>query len=267
MFNRKCSMIGMVHLQPLPGAAGYDGCIDRVMSSALDEAMTFKENGFDALMLENMHDVPYLKGRVEPETTASMAVMAAAIKYETQMPLGIQILAGANLEALGAAIAAGLDFIRVEAFVFGHLGDEGYQESSAPELIRRRFQLRAEKIKIFADIKKKHSSHAITQDISLVETARAAEFFKADGVIVTGEHTGDAPKAADLESVRRAVDCHVLVGSGVSAENIHEFQPWSDAIIVGSSLKVGGKWQNPLDSERVRRFMERSRELEAKMSR
>ncbi|MBX9720468.1 MAG: hypothetical protein K2X81_03645, partial [Candidatus Obscuribacterales bacterium] len=89
MFNRKCSMIGMVHLLPLPGAAGYDGNIDRVMATALDEAMTYKENGFDAVLLENMHDVPFLKGRVEPETTASMAIIAAAVKYETQMPLGI----------------------------------------------------------------------------------------------------------------------------------------------------------------------------------
>lgn len=267
MFNRKCSMIGMVHLQPLPGAAGYSGSIDRVMSSALDEAMTYKENGFDALMLENMHDVPFLKGHVEPETTASMAVIAASIKYETQMPLGIQILAGANLEALGAAIAAGLDFIRVEAFVFAHVGDEGIQESCAAELIRRRWQLQAEKIKIFADIKKKHSAHAITGDVSLIETARAAEFFKADGVVVTGSCTGDAPTPEDVENVRRSVDCQVLVGSGVSEANVHNFQPWSDAIIVGSSLKEDGKWFKPLDSEKVRRFVERSRQIEATMSR
>jgi len=266
MFNRKCSMIGMVHLQPLPGAAGYAGSIDRIMAGALDEAMTFKENGFDALMLENMHDVPYLKGRVEPETTAAMAVIASAIKYETQMPLGIQILAGANLEALGAAVASALDFIRVEAFVFAHVGDEGYQESCAAELIRRRWQLRAEHIKIFADIKKKHSAHAITGDVSLIETARAAEFFKADGVVVTGMHTGDPPTAEDMENVRRSVECFVLAGSGVSAENVHLYQPWCDAIVVGSSLKGGGKWNNPLETERVKRFIERTRQIEATMS-
>ncbi len=265
MFNRKCSMIGMVHLQALPGAAGYCGNIDRVMSSALDEAMTYKENGFDALLLENMHDVPFLKGYAEPETIASMTVIASAIKYETQMPLGIQILAGANLEALGAAVAAALDFIRVEGFVFAHVGDEGYQESCAAKLVRKRFQLQAENIKIFADIKKKHSAHAITSDVSLEETARAAEFFKADGVVVTGMHTGDAPEHHDLARVRANVDCHVLVGSGVSADNLHHYQLLSDAIIIGSSLKAGGKWQNPLDTERVKQFIERARQLEAGM--
>lgn len=266
MFDRKCSIIGMVHLLPLPGAAGYDGSIDRIMSFALNEAMTYKANGVDALMLENMHDVPFLKGRVEPETTASMAVIASAIKRETQMPLGIQILAGANLEALGVAVGSSLDFIRVEAFVFAHVGDEGYQESCAAELIRRRWQLRAERIKIFADIKKKHSAHAITSDVTLVETARAAEFFKADGVVVTGMRTGDAPSPVDIQEVRRSVDCHVLVGSGVSAANLHQYQPWADGIVVGSSLKVNGKWQNPLDAERVRTFMERTRQIEATLT-
>jgi membrane complex biogenesis BtpA family protein len=260
MFNRKCSMIGMVHLLPLPGAAGYGGNIDLIMATALDEAMTYKENGFDAIMLENMHDVPFLKGHVEPETTASMAVIASAIKYETQMPLGIQILAGANMEALGAAVASALDFIRVEAFVFAHVGDEGYQESCAAALIRRRWQLKAEKVKIFADIKKKHSAHAITSDVSLVETAKAAEFFKADGVVVTGTHTGSPPSPEELESVRRNVDCFVLLGSGASAENVKLYQPWCDAIIVGSSLKVDGRWDKPLETKRVREFIEKTRE-------
>lgn len=259
MFNRKCSMIGMVHLQPLPGAASYTGSVDRIMSSALDEAMTYKECGFDAIMLENMHDVPFLKGHVEPETTASMAVIASAIKYETQMPLGIQLLAGANLEALGAAIAAGLDFIRVEGFVFAHVGDEGIQESCAPQLIRRRWQLKAENVKIFADVKKKHSAHAITDDVSLLDTAKAAEFFKADGVVITGSSTGVAPNPQDVQHVRSGVDCFVLVGSGVNEENVHAYQPHCDAIVVGSSLKQNGIWSNPLDTERTQRFIEASR--------
>lgn len=262
MFNRKCSMIGMVHLHPLPGAAGFDGSIENLMTAALEEAIIYKNSGFDAIMLENMHDLPYLKGRVDPETTAAMAVIAAAVKKETQMPLGIQILAGANIEALGAALAAGLDFIRVEAYVFAHVGDEGYQESCAAELIRRRWQLKAEKVKIFADVKKKHSAHAITDDISLADTARAAEFFKADGVIVTGMETGDAPAAEDVERVRKSVQCKVLVGSGVSHENVQKFQPWSDAIIIGSSLKKDGKWQNPLDPDRVTKFIEKARQGE-----
>ena len=40
---------------------------------------------------------------------------------------------------------------------------------------------------VHADIPaRKHASHAITADISLGETAAAAEFMRADAVIVTG---------------------------------------------------------------------------------
>jgi len=47
------------------------------------------------------------------------------------------------------------------------------------------------------------SAHAITSDVSLAETAKAAEFFLADGLIVTGTATGDPAQPGDLESMYR----------------------------------------------------------------
>lgn len=251
MWNRKCSLIGMVHLLPLPGSADYGGSIEQIIDLALKEAAIYKSHGFDAVMLENMHDLPYLCGAVDPETTAAMAVTAHRVKAQTQLPLGIQLLAAANIEALGAAIAASADFIRVEGYVFAHVGDEGLHQSCAAQLIRKRAQLKAERIQIFADIKKKHSAHALTSDISLIETAKAAEFFKADAVIVTGHHTGNAPDSFDVATVRSSIACKVLVGSGVDERNIAEFMTNADALIVGSSLKEGGRWQNPLQPQKV----------------
>jgi membrane complex biogenesis BtpA family protein len=256
MFGRKCSIIGVVHVPPLPGAAGYKGSMEEILASALSDAMIYKDGNLDALMVENMHDVPYYKGFAHPETTAAMAIVTRALKDETQLPVGVQILAGANLEALGAAIAAGADFIRVEGFVYAHVGDEGIHESCAAVLVRRRSELQCERIKIFADIKKKHSSHSITSDVSLSETAKAAEFFRADGVVITGISTGAAPEPKDVQAVRASVSCHVLVGSGVTSENVERFKGNADALIVGSYLKYDGLWKNAVDPERVKRFVE-----------
>ncbi len=136
-------------MPPLPGSAGFKGGIDRLLATALNDALTYKENGIDAIIVENMHDVPYLKGYVYPETTATITVVARALKYECQLPLGLQLLAGANMEALGAAVAADVDFIRVEGFVYAHIGDEGLHESCAAVLIRKRANLQAERIKSF----------------------------------------------------------------------------------------------------------------------
>jgi membrane complex biogenesis BtpA family protein len=257
MFNRQCSIIGAVHLIPLPGSPYYGGSIDEILRWALDDAMKYKENGVDAIILENMHDLPYLKGYVEPETVAAMTLVAHALKYETMLPTGVQLLAGANIEALAVATAADLNFIRVEGFVYAHVGDEGIHESSAAQLIRRRAALKSNNVKIFADIKKKHSAHAITDDVSLIETAHAAEFFLADGVVVSGARTGLPPAEQDVKAVKENVKCSVLVGSGANEINVEKFVSYCDAIIVGSSLKEDGIWKNHVDEKRVERFVQR----------
>lgn len=256
MFGHRCSIIGVIHALPLPGSAGWRGNMQEVVDAAVRDALRYRDGGIDALMVENMHDVPYLRGHVEPETTAAMAVIASAVKREAGLPVGIQILAAANIDALGVAVAAELDFLRVEGFVFAHVGDEGFHESCAAQLLRRRASLKAENIKIFADIKKKHSSHAITGDISLTETACAAEFFGADGVVVTGMATGKPANLEEVKAARAAVAGAVLVGSGVKPDNASSYVPFCDAIIVGSSCKSEGNWRNHVESERVEALME-----------
>jgi uncharacterized protein len=251
MFGRSCSVIGVVHVLPLPGSSGYRGSMEEILGAALDDAAKYRDGGVDALIVENMHDRPYLLGRVEPETTAAMTVVADAIKYECKFPTGIQVLAGANIEALGIAVACNLDFLRVEGFVYAHVGDEGVHESCAGMLLRRRAALKADTIKIFADIKKKHSAHAITGDVTLIETARAAEFFGADGVVVTGTSTAEPANVDEVKGARYAVSSKVLVGSGVTPDNIQQYAPHCDAVIVGSSCKFDGLWSNKVDPDRV----------------
>lgn len=255
MFGKPCSLIGVIHLPPLPGAAGWDGNLNRLVDQALTEAALYMETGFDALIVENTHDTPYLKGEVGPETTASMTVICQRLRQEFKMPLGVQVLAGANIEALAIAAACDLEFIRVEGFVFAHIGDEGLHDACAGKLIRHRFNIKADKVKIFADIKKKHSSNAITSDISIAETANMAEYFRADGVIVTGMRTGVEADLNEVRSVKEATTLPVLIGSGVTWDNLASYAECSDALIIGSSVKVDGLWQNELDRDRCKRIV------------
>jgi hypothetical protein len=167
----------------------------------------------------------------------------------------VQVLAGANSEALAVALAAGLDFIRAEGFAFAHVADEGLIQSSAAELLRYRRAIGAEQVQVWADVKKKHSSHAITSDIGIGETARAVEFMRGDAVIVTGAVTGDPPDATDVDDVKRATKLPIYLGSGIMAENVGSFFDKADGFIVGSEFKVGGHWAAAVDPRRVRRFM------------
>jgi len=251
LFGPKRALIGVIHVQALPGTPANKLDVTRITSIAVDEARIYRDAGFQGLIIENTHDRPYLKKNVGAEIVAAMSVVGAEVRKATDLPLGIQILAGANESALAVALACGASFVRVEGFVFAHVADEGLIEASAGSLLRYRRAIGAEHIHVFADIKKKHSAHAITSDIDIVETARAAEFFSVDGVIISGVATGEPAKPEEVDAVAAAVSVPTLVGSGITADNINQFAS-ADAFIVGSSIKKDGRWWNQMDVERTR---------------
>ncbi len=251
LFGVERALIGVVHLQALPGTPANKLDVAAIASIAVNEAMAYEASGFHGVMIENTHDRPYLKSAAGPEITAAMAVVSSAIRNAVALPLGIQVLAGANTSAMAVAHASGASFVRVEGYVFAHVADEGLIEASAGVLLRYRRAIGADHIRVFADIKKKHSAHAITYDVDIVETAKAAEFFAVDGVIVSGVATGQPTDPAEVNSVGRAVSVPTLVGSGIAADNIHDY-PGANAFIVGSSIKEDGLWSNPIDMDRAR---------------
>jgi uncharacterized protein len=250
LFGARRALIGMIHVGALPGTPRAAEPLERVIETAVAEARGYRDCGYTALMIENMHDRPYLKGAVGPEIVAAMAAVGRAVRDAVDLPLGVQVLAGANREAIAVALACGGAFVRVEGYVFAHVADEGLIEAGAGELLRYRAALGAGGVAVFADVKKKHSSHALTADVDIVETARAAAFFLADGVIVTGPSTARAADTAEVEAVALGVDLPVLVGSGITPANLAAY-PHADGFVVGSWVKRDGLWSNPLDGERA----------------
>lgn len=247
------ALIGMVHVRALPGTPFNTDSMEKICATAVAEAGMLQSAGFDGIMLENMHDRPYLKGTVGPEIVAGMTRVACEVrrKIGNGFPLGLQILAGANLEALAVAHVSGCDFIRAEGCVFGHVADEGWIEACAGELLRERTRLGAGRIRIWTDIQKKHSAHAVTADLSLEDWVHGADFFGIDGVIITGSATGKAASKDDLKRARTAGRIPVIIGSGLTPENAADFAR-ADAWIIGSSLKYDGFWENPLDPDRLK---------------
>jgi len=255
LFTSNKPVIAMIHVRALPGTPAARLRLSEIERAALAEAKTYRSCGVHGLMLENMHDTPYLRGEVGPEIVSAMAIIGRAVKVASGLPCGVQILAGANLEAMAVARAAGLDFIRAEGFAFAHVADEGLIQSSAAKLLRYRKQIGADRVQVWADVKKKHSSHAITADIDIGATAEAVEFMRGDAVIVTGSVTGDAPQLGDITDTKRHCRLPVYLGSGVTAENLATFYGAADGFIVGSYFKIGGRWPNAVDPKRVKRFM------------
>jgi len=263
-FARRKPVIGVIHVGALPGTPRSERRVAELVRDAREEAKIYRECGVDGVIIENMHDVPYLKGEVGPEIVAAMTAIGIEVKSECGLPVGIQILAGANIEAMAAAHAADLDFIRAEGYAYAHVADEGLIEASAAKLLRYRRMIGAERVQVWADVKKKHSAHAITSDVSLGQTAETVEFMGADCVIVTGNVTGKAPKVADVQEAKQHCHLPVFLGSGISQTNIAEFYNEADGFIIGSAFKVDGLWSNTIDPTRVTNLVHALEQLRLK---
>lgn len=264
LFPQLKTVIGVIHVGALPGTPRGSRSVSELVALARQEAKLYREAGVDGVIVENMHDVPYLRGAVGPEIVAAMTAIGVEVKAECGFPVGVQILAGANIEAMAVAHAAGLDFIRAEGYAYAHVADEGLIQASAAELLRFRKMIGAAGVQVWADVKKKHAAHAITADVSLGETAETVEFMGADCVIVTGSATGKAPLIADVQEAKSHCGLPVFLGSGITENNLAEFYDHADGFIIGSALKVDGLWSNTIDPVRLNRVISRLNKLRHK---
>lgn len=247
-------LVGMIHVRALPGTPKNCLSNEDIIMKALEEAKIYADNNYDAIIIENMFDIPYLKREVGPEIISMMAIICRDIKklYFPNKPVGVQILGGCNKSSLAVAFASGCDFIRAEGFVFGHVADEGYMDADAGELLRYRKNIGADKVKVFTDIKKKHSSHSITSDLSIGDISKNAEYFLSDAIIVTGSSTGKEASLEELKEVKKLCSIPLYIGSGITIENLKLFIDYADGFIVGSYFKYDGYWANEIDPEKVK---------------
>jgi membrane complex biogenesis BtpA family protein len=250
------ALIAMIALRALPGAPLYDGNNQLIIDQALSDLGHYKRAGVDAVLLENDHDLPYAKGPLPGEAVEVIESVCAAMRAEWSGPAGLQILEAANEDALSVAHKTGLDFIRVEGFVYAHVGGAGIIDACAGPLLRKRASLGCTHIKIFPDISKKHCAHALTSDLDITLEARQAELFMADGLVVTGRFTGESADAEDIQAVREVTSLPILIGSGMTADNVDQLVSLADAFIVGSTFRKQGKYLESLQPERLQRFMD-----------
>ena len=254
-------LAAMIAVQPLPGSPRYGGDQKEILNSALSDLRHYLNAGVDAIMLENSHDLPYIKPPLPEAAVLLMKLLAREVRKNFPGPIGIQMLEAANETALEIAHSADLDFLRVEGYVFAHVGGAGLIEGCAGRLLRKRKEIGADHIQVFADVKKKHCSHALTGDLDITDEIKQAEFFLVDGVIVTGARTTEPPSATELRRVKKAAHVPVIIGSGMTPPNIATYYRLADGFIVGSTFREGGKFLGALDPKRLDAFMKAFRRL------
>ena len=247
---RRKVLIGVVHLQPLPGSPRWQGDVESVIECAVKDARAYDRGGADGLFIENFGDVPFTKGPVAPETIAAMTAAGCAIRQAVKLPIGFNVLRNDARAALALCAVCGGAFIRVNVHTGAMLTDQGLIQGNAYETLRYRQRV-CPQARIFADV---HVKHAVPLGNWTIEDAArdTVERGLVDALIVSGAGTGLEADIADVERVRRAAPAtKVLLGSGVTLANVRDFLPTADGFIVGSSLKVAGKVSNPVDPKRV----------------
>jgi len=77
----------------------------------------------------------------------------------------------------------------------------------------------------------------------------------ADGIVVSGAETGAEPDRAGFAALREALpDVPILIGSGLTETNAVAFAD-ADGAIGGTSIKIDGRVEAPVDPDRVARLV------------
>jgi membrane complex biogenesis BtpA family protein len=248
--SRRKLLIGVIHLLPLPGSPRSRSSMDAILAGAVADGQAYEKGGADAVFIENFGDAPFTKGPVPPETIAAMAVAGHAVRQAVSLPIGFNVLRNDALAALGLCVACGGGFIRVNVHCGAMLTDQGVIEGDAFRTLRRRRELGSPAL-IFADVQVKHAVPLAPMPIEIA-ARDTLERGGADALIVSGTGTGVATNLNDVEKVRMACPkARLFIGSGTTLENARDYLELADGMIVGSSLKRGGRLGNPVDVKRV----------------
>jgi hypothetical protein len=247
-------LIAMAHLGPLPGTPLYDeargvqGIVDDVARD-LDVLLRFP---FDAVMFCNEGDRPYSL-RAGFEGVAVLARVATELGPRDR-PFGVDFLWDGRA-ALAVAAATGAAFIR-EVVTGAYESDMGVWAPDAGELLRYRRALGAQQVAVFMNVTPEFASSLGTRSAGQLARSAAVSSL-ADAILVSGPMAGAAPDPATIREAKAAVGdlAPVLANTGAKAGTVASFLDVADGIIVGSDLKVDGGTWNPVDAERVKRFL------------
>jgi uncharacterized protein len=265
IFPKGKPIIGMVHVKALPGAPLYDSAkgLHSIVQDAVDDAKRLIEAGIDGIQIENQWDRPFVKpASIGPETIAVITNIATLISQLSTTPIGINIHINGCNQAIAIALATGAKWIRAFELANSYISNSGFIDAAAPDLMRYRRNIDAQSVMVFGDFQVKHGSHAITADRTIIEKAHDIEESLAHAAIITGAATGEPPNADLCKEVKNSIQIPLLIGSGLSIDNLEKLWPHVDGAIIGSSFKLDGKLQNPVSVQRVKDFIKKAREIE-----
>lgn len=262
-------VIGVIHLPRLPSICyKCETDIEEIIHYAFNDAKILEEQGYDGVIIENFGDYPYKKRIEDPLTISTLSVISRSLVLGTKLKIGINVLRNSGREAYSIAIASGAKFVRINSLIQTIVTDSGIIEPEAPFL--REVIVNYPGIEIYADFLVKHAGDLYSMSLlgkrlfvkSLNMNIVLKDMLndlvvrgKANKIVVTGTRTSEPPDIRYVKLIKKLSPVPVMIGSGVSLENLKIFLDEVDGFIVGSSIKKDGKAGNPIDPERSAIFI------------
>lgn len=254
-FGTEKPIIAMCHFAALPGDPYYDaeGGMEKIIERARREFLALQEGGVDAVMFSNEFSLPYLR-KVNPETTACMARIIGELKPEIRIPFGVNVLWD-PYASLDLAAATDAKFIR-EIMSGVYASDYGLWDTDTGSIVRHKVRLGLNNVKMLFNIVPEAAKYLADRDVA--EIAKTTVFNnRPDVICVSGTNAGAATDENVLARVKNAIpDTAVFANTGCRADTIGHILSIADGAVVGTTFKKDGKFENQVETDRVKEFME-----------
>jgi membrane complex biogenesis BtpA family protein len=252
---KRKAVVAMAHIGALPGSPLYDvdGGVAKLVDDVLKDVGKLQDGGVDAIMFGNENDRPYVF-KAPLEGVAAMTAVIQAVKPVLKVPFGVNYLWD-PAASVAIGVATGAKFVR-EIFTGLFASDMGLWAPDCATASRLRRNLGRGDMKLFFNI---NAEFAYSLDARPIELrAKSAVFSSlADAILVSGPITGQPADQSDLRKVCETVtQVPVFANTGVTIDNVRDVLAVADGVIIGTHFKVDGDTWNPVDGERVKRFMD-----------
>ena len=250
------TVIAMVHVPALPGSPDYDraGGMSRIMDAVIADLEALQSGGVDAVMFGNEFDRPYVL-KATPENLAALAAVIGQVKSMLSVPFGVNYLWD-PVATVALAAATEARFAR-EIYTGAYASDMGLWVPDCAGAARLRSNLGRPDLQLLFNINAEFATSLDTRPLAV--RAKSAVFSsKADVICVSGPMTGEGVNQTELRQVREVIpETPLLANTGGTIDTVAELFAVTDGCVIGSHLKREGDTWNPVDPERVRRFMDK----------
>jgi len=251
--NGKKPIIGMVHLAALPGSVHYAESFQKTEERAIHEFKTLSDCGFDGAILQNTGDVPALENGDEA-TVAFMTKVGLMLRSVSDLMLGVNVLMNGSKAALAIAKAIEADFVRIKINSGAASTSTGIVQANPYEVLSFRNRIRATDIDMVGDLYDRTAAPVgefpleVLADLALRHAGMRA-------LVISGYDYQEMIEKLKLLR-KKLPQALLVVGGSAKKSNLAELLDLSDGIIVGSSIKSGGGFLDPIDLEKAHLFMD-----------